>query len=174
MLKKMYVIVTMLVMAGIVLTACGGSPTLAPAPTQPPPTQAPAESPTQPPAQPPTSLPTEPPAQPAVGQSEQQLTGTVWKWTTSLFSDDTRRAPDDPNKYLLEFLPEGKVSITADCNQVAGTYTADGNKLTITPGPSTLAACPPGSRCYSSRPSTPCRPARPARSAQKTWCRCPA
>ena len=138
--KKMYVIVTMLVMAGIVLTACGGSPTLAPAPTQAP-AQTPAESPTQPPP----PKPTEPPAQPAAGKSAQQLTGTVWKWTTSLFNDDTRKTPDDPNKYLLEFLPEGNVSITADCNQVTGTYTTDGNKLTITPGASTLAACPPGS-----------------------------
>jgi len=33
------------------------------------------------------------------------------------------------------------VSIKADCNQVGGTYTLDGDKLTITTGPSTLAFC---------------------------------
>jgi heat shock protein HslJ len=33
----------------------------------------------------------------------------------------------------------------ADCNRVVGKYTVNGNQLTIVPGPSTLAACPPGS-----------------------------
>ena len=75
----------------------------------------------------------------------QNLAGTVWKWTGSLFNDDTRTTPADPNNYLLEFLPQGAVAIKADCNRVGGTYTTNGNQLTITPGPSTMAACPPDS-----------------------------
>lgn len=76
---------------------------------------------------------------------ETELTGTVWKWTGTLLNDGTRTTPDDPNKYLLTFLANGNVAIKADCNNVAGTYTTDANTLTITPGPSTLVACPPGS-----------------------------
>ena len=74
-----------------------------------------------------------------------QLTGTVWKWTGSIFNDGKQTTPDDANKYLLQFLPEGRVSIKADCNQVGGTYTVKDNQLSITTGPSTLVACPPGS-----------------------------
>ena len=77
--------------------------------------------------------------------SAAQLTGTVWKWTGSIFNDGKQTTPDDANKYLLKFLPEGRVSIKADCNQVGGTYTVKDNQLTITTGPSTLVACPPGS-----------------------------
>ncbi len=76
---------------------------------------------------------------------ETELTGTVWKWTGSQFSDGKTTTPDDPNNYLLQFLPAGRVSIQADCNQVGGTYTTDGNQLTITLGPSTLVACPEAS-----------------------------
>lgn len=83
-------------------------------------------------------------AQPAAVPA-QTLSGTVWKWTGSLFSDGKQVTPDDPNNYLLSFLPAGRVSMQADCNQVNGTYTTDGNQLTITPGPSTLVACPEGS-----------------------------
>lgn len=85
-----------------------------------------------------------PAAQPTTAPA-QTLTGTVWKWTGSLFNDGKQVTPGDPNQYLLSFLAGGQVSIKADCNQVGGTYTTDGNQLTITLGPSTLVACPPGS-----------------------------
>ena len=85
----------------------------------------------------PTTQPTTAPAQ--------TLAGTTWKWTGSLFNDGKQTTPDDPNRYLLSFMADGSVSIQADCNQVGGTYTTDGNQLTITLGPSTLVACPPGS-----------------------------
>lgn len=81
---------------------------------------------------------------PSTDTSSPKLSGTVWKWTGSQFSDDKVTTPDDPNKYLVQFLPLGRVSIKADCNQVLGAYTTEGNQLTITPGPSTLVACPPG------------------------------
>ena len=77
--------------------------------------------------------------------TEQQLAGTVWKWTESLFNDGKHWTPADPNIYHIEFTPQGTVSVRADCNRAAGTYTTDGHRLTITLGPSTLVACPPGS-----------------------------
>lgn len=78
--------------------------------------------------------------------ASQTLTGTVWMWTKSLFNDGKTVTPDDPNKYLLKFNSDGTAAITADCNTVLATYTTNGNQLTITPGPSTLVACPPGSQ----------------------------
>lgn len=73
------------------------------------------------------------------------LTDGVWKWTGSQFNDGKTTTPPDPNNYLIQFLADGSVSIKADCNQVGGTYTVTDNQLTITTGPSTLVACPPGS-----------------------------
>jgi heat shock protein HslJ len=50
------------------------------------------------------------------------------------------------SKYTIAFGPGGLFSATADCNTVTGqwTATAEGG-LTITPGPSTIIACPEGS-----------------------------
>jgi heat shock protein HslJ len=60
-------------------------------------------------------------------------------------NDGSSKTPSDPNQYLIEFLANGHVAVQADCNRVAGTYTFNGNHLAVTLGPSTLAACPPGS-----------------------------
>ena len=81
---------------------------------------------------------------PATG-TEPPLTGTVWTWTGSLFNDGKRWTPSDPGVYHIEFTPQGTVAVRADCNRAAGTYTKEAERLAITLGPSTLAACPPGS-----------------------------
>lgn len=60
-------------------------------------------------------------------------------------NDGSSNTPSDPNQYLIEFLANGHVAVQADCNRVAGTHRVNGNRLAITLGPSTLAACPPGS-----------------------------
>jgi heat shock protein HslJ len=120
--------ITLLIVAGVLLAAC--QPVVTPATQAPQPTQAPQATQR---------------AQPAASGSGQQLMGTVWKWTATQMNDGSKATPDDPNKYLIEFLADGRVAIQADCNRVAGTYTANGNQLTIVPGPTTLAACPPGS-----------------------------
>jgi heat shock protein HslJ len=59
--------------------------------------------------------------------------------------DGTTFVPDNPGDYTVFFMEGGKVAIQADCNQVLGSYTADGGSLTIVLGPSTLVACPEGS-----------------------------
>ena len=132
--------VTLLIIAGLLLAACQSA--AAPATTAPSPTQAPQATTAASPTQAPQATTA---AQPVPSGSGQQLTGTVWKWTTTQMNDGSSKTPDDPNKYLIEFQADGHVAVQADCNRVAGTYTVTGNQLTITPGPSTLAACPPGS-----------------------------
>ena len=117
--------VTLLIVGGLFMTACQSTatpPTLASQPTQ-----APHAS------------------QPAPSETGQPVTGPVWKWTTTQMNDGSSKTPSDPNQYLIEFLANGHVAVQADCNRVAGTYTVNGNRLAITLGPSTLAACPPGS-----------------------------
>ena len=51
-----------------------------------------------------------------------------------------------PARYTARFEPDGTVNFQVDCNGCSGSYTTDGNAITI--GPllrCTLAACPPGS-----------------------------
>ena len=76
------------------------------------------------------------------------LTGKTW-----LLTAVTEQVPafqgvvpaEEQGKYTVAFNTDGTFDAQADCNQVAGEYAvADGNKLTITPGASTLMLCPEG------------------------------
>jgi heat shock protein HslJ len=74
-----------------------------------------------------------------------ELSGSIWRWDQTLMNNDQTFVPANPNNYSVQFQADGTVSIQADCNQVGGTYTVDGGSITIETGPTTLAACPPGS-----------------------------
>lgn len=53
---------------------------------------------------------------------------------------------EERSKYTVAFAADGTFSATADCNQVAGTWTATAEGgLSITPGPSTIVMCGEGS-----------------------------
>ena len=70
------------------------------------------------------------------------LAGTTWQWTGLVeTAPAAQSAVPNPESYTLSFEPQGLVSIKADCNMVSGVYTVDGDALTITLGPSTLAFC---------------------------------
>lgn len=87
------------------------------------------------------------------------LVGKVWKLTaitelTPAFQAVVPAAQQA--NYTIEFQADRTFKATADCNQVRGTYQVHrgdgglglepgGGSITIVPGPSTLAACPPGS-----------------------------
>jgi heat shock protein HslJ len=74
------------------------------------------------------------------------LTGTVWRWTETLMSDDTRIRPAAPERYTLEFLADGATRVRADCNTGSGHYEmAADRKLTLGRMAVTQAACLPGS-----------------------------
>jgi heat shock protein HslJ len=81
----------------------------------------------------------------SVAVAAPSLTGVVWQWAEFQSSDETLVKPENPASYTLEFLPDGKLSIQADCNRAMGTYTADGSQLTLEVTGMTKAACPPGS-----------------------------
>lgn len=69
------------------------------------------------------------------------MQGTPWLWTSSTITG--AETIPDPTKYTITFASDGTFSAQVDCNQVSGTFTmSETNEVTITPGPSTLAACP--------------------------------
>jgi heat shock protein HslJ len=82
----------------------------------------------------------------ACGEGTSGLVGPMWQWTNL-----TENAPlahsdvADPSLYTLTLAADGSFQATADCNIVVGTYVTDGDEITLSPGPSTLAACPEGS-----------------------------
>jgi len=72
--------------------------------------------------------------------------GVVWSWQGTQMSDDARLAPDAPERYTLQFLPGGTVSVRADCNRGNASYVRNGNALGFGPIALTRMMCPPGSR----------------------------
>lgn len=81
--------------------------------------------------------------------SSSGLTGKTWQLTaitelTPAFQGVVPAA--DQANYTIEFKSDGNFQAKADCNQVSGQYvTTSSGGMTITPGPSTLVACPEGS-----------------------------
>ncbi|WP_204137345.1 META domain-containing protein [Halomicronema sp. CCY15110] len=74
------------------------------------------------------------------------LTGTTWELQQIQLNDGQVFTADPPQNYTLEFTASGEVFVQADCNRSIGSYTlGQDNRLGITLGPTTLAACPPDS-----------------------------
>ncbi len=143
--KQLYPILALLTLAALLLAACGGAPPAPPAPTAGPEQATPAAAPAQP-TQAAQAAPTSAPQPQAPPDSLLKLSGPVWQWTKTTYSDGkTINVPTPANYTIQFFLADGKVTVKADCNNVLGSFTADASNLTITLGPSTMAACPPGS-----------------------------
>lgn len=52
----------------------------------------------------------------------------------------------EPERYTVQFLPDGRLSIQADCNSGGATYTAEDGTLQISPIRTTLIGCPSDSQ----------------------------
>ena len=67
----------------------------------------------------------------------------TWKWSASTTTTPASQSVvPNPDSYTILFKPNNTFEAKADCNNVSGQWATDtGNGLTITPGPSTLAAC---------------------------------
>jgi heat shock protein HslJ len=75
---------------------------------------------------------------------EDALVGTHWR--LAAFSEVTPAfqgvvPAEEQANYTIDFLENDAFAAKADCNLVAGAYTARRSNLTITPGPSTMAFC---------------------------------
>ncbi|HEX5014349.1 MAG TPA: META domain-containing protein, partial [Candidatus Limnocylindrales bacterium] len=97
--------------------------------------------------------PASPPEVSPGAASGQGLTGKEWRLTAM-----TEKVPAfqgvvpeaEQANYTITFADDKTFTAKADCNNVAGTYDTDdpaasAGRLTITPGPTTLVACPEGS-----------------------------
>ena len=80
------------------------------------------------------------------GNVDPVLVDTVWRWQQTIYNNDRKVVPLNPENYTLKLLPDGKVSIRADCNLGGGVYTLRGNEIFIEITHTTRAACPPESR----------------------------
>ena len=75
-----------------------------------------------------------------------RIVGTTWKLGKYFEASGGQIGIENPEIYMITFGEEGALSITADCNQVNGSYSfGTEGTVTITLGTTTLAACPEGS-----------------------------
>ena len=74
------------------------------------------------------------------------LVGTVWEWAALLKTNPPAQSVvPNPASYTVVFAANGEMLIQADCNNARAIYALENEALTITLGPVTRAACPPGS-----------------------------
>jgi heat shock protein HslJ len=78
-------------------------------------------------------------------KTDEPIVGILWKWQQTVYNNDTKAVPPNPNQYTFHLLPDAKVSIRSDCNIVGGRYTLKGSQISIDILATTMAACPPGS-----------------------------
>ena len=76
---------------------------------------------------------------------EPGLTPILWQLTAIELADGTVQATDDPAKYTIQFGPDGRYALRADCNRGGGAYTVEGTTLTLESAVVTLMGCLPGS-----------------------------
>ena len=75
-----------------------------------------------------------------------EMLDTTWEWQQL-----TENAPAaqsvvaDSENYTIVFTDDELYSAKADCNMLGGGYEVSGDSLTLLPGPSTMAMCPPES-----------------------------
>jgi heat shock protein HslJ len=73
-----------------------------------------------------------------------QLMGTSWEWLSTQSPVD-KAEPTEPRNYVLMFTTDGRVTGTADCNRILGTYKAGDREVRFRGLATTRKMCPPGS-----------------------------
>ncbi len=84
------------------------------------------------------------PAGAATRSAAGSIADVTWEWVESLYSDDTTVAVYDPSSYTMVLQSDGAVILQVDCNRGGGSYTLDGNQLTLDVAVMTRVACPEG------------------------------
>ena len=84
---------------------------------------------------------TPPAASPVAGNAIPPL-----RWTLQQIASGRKvLTPDNPADYWVQFRPDGKIAIKADCNQGSGGYLLSGSSLTIAQIATTKVPCAEGS-----------------------------
>ena len=84
-------------------------------------------------------------ATPGAVSGQPALVDIPWAWVELVQPNGDRTAPSDPAQYTITFRADSGVKVKADCNLGTGSYTLDGDLLTIRAGIMTLAMCAEGS-----------------------------
>jgi heat shock protein HslJ len=72
-----------------------------------------------------------------------ELTGTIWELQEIQLNDGQVFTAEPPQNYTAEFTEEGELFMQVDCNRAIGAFTVeDGYLISVTLGPTSLAACP--------------------------------
>jgi heat shock protein HslJ len=79
--------------------------------------------------------------------TEPALGGRVWAWQSTELAGGERIVPDAPERYTIEFQPDRRVQLRADCNRGGAGYAAGANRsLSMTAAATTKMGCPSGSK----------------------------
>lgn len=71
---------------------------------------------------------------------------TTWEWQQLIETAPAAQSVvADSENYTIVFTDDGLYNVKADCNMLSGEYEVSGSNLTLLPGPSTMAMCPPES-----------------------------
>jgi len=82
-------------------------------------------------------------AQESSGDLSSSLIGVTWQWEHFASGAEAMEVPLPD--YTITFADDGTYFGQADCNRIRGSYSTDGSTISILPGATTRAACPPGS-----------------------------
>lgn len=75
----------------------------------------------------------------------EEITGVKWMWQQTRYNNDQHAVPADPSRYTVIFNTAGTLNIQVDCNRGGGSYSTEGNSITIEVTHTTRAMCPPES-----------------------------
>lgn len=70
-----------------------------------------------------------------------QLTGVVWEWLGTTYSNDKQYIVKWPARYSVLFAADGTAQLLADCNNGSGTYQTEGSSLSLDVAATTKKAC---------------------------------
>jgi heat shock protein HslJ len=78
--------------------------------------------------------------------AETEIVDITWQWTELVETTPAGQSlVPNPKNYTLVLRSDGTYQVQADCNLSSGNYTLEGERLTLLPGPTTLAECGPDS-----------------------------
>jgi D-alanyl-D-alanine carboxypeptidase len=76
------------------------------------------------------------------GDALRSLAGTRWAWISATDASGQTFRVEDPQRYVVFFQDGGDLAVKADCNRVLGSYSGDGDALSLVAQVSTKALCP--------------------------------
>lgn len=74
--------------------------------------------------------------------SPSEVQGVDWKLGTLQRADFSVLAIPEPSRFTVQFGADGRIGVLADCNRCGGSYTLNGNSLSVGLLACTRAACP--------------------------------